>query len=337
MLNFDEKRYLSIQGAAAGVAVELRDTVRTLYTGGMDNVYFLGAGGAGVLMTPAVQMIQRRAALQAYIENAAELVTVGSRRLGDRSLAVIPSLSGTTAEAISAAQYARGRGATVLAFVGDASAPLAKAADICFEVPAADDTSSESFYLQALGLALAILDEEGRCDEYSGIIHDLQRLPQALVAAKRQFEPTAHAVAQAIADDGYHIITGAGPLWTQAWYYGTCILEEMQWIRTRPIHASDFFHGTLELLEPGVSLIVLSGPDQTRPLTERILSWAPSVTDKLTVIDVSTADLPGVSDSTRALVPHVIAAALLERVSAHLEAIRDHPLTTRRYYRRAAY
>ena len=33
----------------------------------------------------------------------------------------------------------------------------------------------------------------------------------------------------------------------------------------------------------------------------------------------------------------MILAALLERVSAHLEVLRDHPLTTRRYYRRMAY
>jgi fructoselysine-6-phosphate deglycase len=33
----------------------------------------------------------------------------------------------------------------------------------------------------------------------------------------------------------------------------------------------------------------------------------------------------------------VILSALLERVSAHLEVLRDHPLTTRRYYRRMAY
>ncbi len=41
-----------------------------------------------------------------------------------------------------------------------------------------------------------------------------------------------------------------------------CILEEMQWIRTRPVHASDFFHGTLELVEKGVSVILFKGEDE---------------------------------------------------------------------------
>ena len=36
------------------------------------------------------------------------------------------------------------------------------------------------------------------------------------------------------------------------------------------------------------------------------------------------------------LAPAVI-ATIMERVSAHLEVLRDHPLTTRRYYKRVAY
>jgi fructoselysine-6-phosphate deglycase len=33
----------------------------------------------------------------------------------------------------------------------------------------------------------------------------------------------------------------------------------------------------------------------------------------------------------------VVLATVLERLSAHLEVLRDHPLTTRRYYRRISY
>ena len=33
----------------------------------------------------------------------------------------------------------------------------------------------------------------------------------------------------------------------------------------------------------------------------------------------------------------VLLATVLERLSAHLEVLRDHPLTTRRYYKRVAY
>ena len=38
-----------------------------------------------------------------------------------------------------------------------------------------------------------------------------------------------------------------------------CILEEMQWKRTRYITSADFFHGTLELVEPGVPVFLFMG------------------------------------------------------------------------------
>ncbi len=58
---------------------------------------------------------------------------------------------------------------------------------------------------------------------------------------------------------------------------------------------------------------------------------------KLTVLDSAGYDLPGLSPQTRVLISPVILAAALERVSAHLEVRRDHPLTTRRYYKRVEY
>jgi len=154
---------------------------------------------------------------------------------------------------------------------------------------------------------------------------------------KRDYEAKALALATAIKDDDYHIITGAGSTWPEAHYYGMCILEEMQWIRTRPVHASDFFHGALELVEEHVSVIVLKGEDETRGLSERVAAFAPRFTEKVHVLDTKEMELPGISEETRALISPVLLATVLERVSAHLEVLRDHPLTTRRYYKQLAY
>jgi fructoselysine-6-phosphate deglycase len=111
----------------------------------------------------------------------------------------------------------------------------------------------------------------------------------------------------------------------------------MQWIRTRPVHANDFFHGTLELVEPGVSVVVLTGEDASRPLSQRVVAFAAERTDKLTVLDTTEIATPGISPAVRALISPILLATVLERVSAHLEVLRDHPLTTRRYYRRVRY
>jgi fructoselysine-6-phosphate deglycase len=169
------------------------------------------------------------------------------------------------------------------------------------------------------------------------VVRELGALPALLVEVKRAFEPQAAKLAATIKNSPYHIISGAGSTWPEAFYYGMCILEEMQWIRTRPVHASDFFHGTLELVEEGVSVILFKGEDSARPLVERVEAFAPGYTDKLAVLDTKEMKLPGISGPVRALLSPVLLACVLERVSAHLEVQRNHPLTTRRYYKKVAY
>lgn len=337
MLNFDEERYVRIQSSAVALAGPLDAAVADLLDKGATNLFFLGAGGAGVLMQPALQLLQRSSTFPAYLENAAELMAVGSANLGAGSIVVIPSLSGTTKEALEINAFAQAKGATVIGLTGNSESPLAQAVDLNFTNEAADDTSSESFYLQSLLIALSILRHRGELAEYDRIVAELGALPQQLLEAKRTFEPEAETLATAFADEGYHIFTAAGASWTEAWYFATCILEEMQWIRTRPVHASDYFHGTLELVEKGVSVVLLKGEGPTRELAERVERFTPTVTDTFTVIDTADFALDGISDDVRALVSHIVHATVLERFSAHLEVARKHPLTIRRYYRRVAY
>jgi fructoselysine-6-phosphate deglycase len=337
VLNFDEARYLRIQSGAVAHAARLHGTIATLLQAGASNLFFVGSGGAGILMAPAAQLLQDRSTFPVHVRMPAELVVSGSVHLGPQSIVVLPSLSGTTSESVEALAYCKDRGATVITLTGHADTPLARDANHSFVNFAEDDTSCESFYLQSLLIALSVMDVRGEITEYDDTVAQLDRLPGLLLEVKRAFEPRAAEVARRIADRDYHIITGAGSTWPEAWYYGMCILEEMQWIRTRPVHASDFFHGTLELVEEGVSVLLLKGEDTTRPLVERVEKFVPSVTDLITVIDSAELDLPGVSGEVRALVSPVLLSAVLERVSAHLEVLRDHPLTTRRYYKRVAY
>jgi fructoselysine-6-phosphate deglycase len=330
-------RFLRVQTGAARLAEPIDAAVSVLLEGGKDNVFFLGTGGAAILMQPAAQLLNAKSVVPAHAPLSAELVIGGSRHLGENSIVVIPSLSGTTKESIAAMDYCKARGATIITMVGNADTPLGKGGDHVFVNAADDETATESFYLQSLFLALSIMRHRDGFAGFASFMEDTARLPEALLAVKRAFDDRAAAFAEEVRDTPWHVITGAGDLWPEAFYYGMCILEEMQWIRTRPVHASDFFHGTLELVEPGVSVILLKGEDEYRPLADRVETFARDITDRLTVFDTAAEDLPGISRETRALISPIVAATMLERVSAHLAEKRNHPLSTRRYYRRVAY
>lgn len=338
MLNFDSDRFLKIQTTAVTSAGDIRTAIAKSLSKGADNVFFLGAGGAGILMQPAYNFLRRSSAFPAYLEITAEFLEEGSVSLGENSIVIVPSLSGTTREALDVIEYVKARGATVLSFTKDSESPVAQASDSTFTVPAADDTSSESFYIQSLYVALAIVAERGEFDGWERVVHELQGLPAGLLKAKTAFEPRAAKLAEQLAaGDDYHIITGAGNVWAEACYYGMCVLEEMQWIRTRPVHASDFFHGTLELVTKGVSVISLKGEDSSRGVSERVEAFVPRVSDRLTIIDSAQFPLDGISDDVRKLLAPAVLATVLERLSTHLERVRRHPLDVRRYYRRLTY
>ncbi|HEV7435042.1 MAG TPA: SIS domain-containing protein [Pseudorhizobium sp.] len=337
MLNFDEQRFLRIQSGATSLRKRINTVISSCLAGGAENVFFLGTGGAAILMQPAAELLRHRSRFPVFLDMPAEIVITGSVHLTSKSIVVMPSLSGTTKESVALLEKLKEIGATVITLVGHEETPLGKGGDHVFVNFAEDDTSCESFYLQSLFIALSIMHHRGEISNYEQLAGELNRMPELLLDVKRAFEPRAEAFAQVFAGSDYHIITGAGNVWPQAFYYGMCILEEMQWIRTRPVHASDFFHGTLELVDKDVSLILFKGEDALRPLAERVESFAPNYTNKLTVLDTAEFDLPGISSEVRALVSPILLATVLERISAHLEVMRNHPLTTRRYYKRVAY
>ena len=337
MLNFDEPRFLRIQSGAVGLAEGLSGAVRARLAAGARNIFFLGSGEAGILMYPAANLLQARSRFGAFTDWAAQIIQTGSAHLGPQSIVVIPSLSGSTAESLAVLEYAKQAGASVITLTGRPDSALARKADYNFSNEAADDTSSESFYLQSLIIVLAIMQQRGEFAGYDATLGQLRQLPQLLVGVKRAAEERAGQLAEAIATRPYHIVTGAGSAWAEAFYYGMCILEEMQWIRTRPVHAADFFHGTLELIEDGVSVLLLKGEDDARPLAERVEAFVPRYGGTATVLDSADYELPGISAPVRALISPVVLATVLERVDAHLEVITGHPLSTRRYYKRVEY
>jgi len=337
MLNFDKDRFVKIQSGAVSIADDARALMGKLLAEGLERVFFMGTGGVQLLTLPAVDLACNSTIFPVVTAFPAQVVLQPPAGLNERALVIIPSLSGTTRESVQLLSFLKEKGVRTLSLTGHKDTPLGLEADYNFTNFAEDDTSSESFYLQTLLIVLALLAERGEYDDFDATAVELKRLPELLVGVKQGYEQAAAALAHEIKDETYHIFTGAGSVWPQSYYYGMCILEEMQWIRTRPVHATDFFHGTLELVEPGVSVFVFKGEDAYRSLSERVENFSRRYTDKVRVLDAASVELPGISAKTRGLISPVILATMLERLSAHLEVLRDHPLTTRRYYKRVEY
>ncbi|TIL84085.1 MAG: SIS domain-containing protein, partial [Mesorhizobium sp.] len=306
MLNFNKDRFVRIQSGGVSIAGEAQLLMRKLLAEGIERLYFMGTGGVQLLTLPAIELAQRRSTFPVSAQYPAQVVLDPPAGLDGNAVVVIPSLSGTTKESVELMAFLKKRGVRTLSLTGHSDTPIAREADHNFTNFAEDDTSSESFYLQTLLIVLALLAERREYDGFDATVAELQLLPGLLADAKASFEDKAAELAAIIKDDAYHIFTGAGSVWPEANYYGMCILEEMQWIRTRPVHAADFFHGTLELVEPGVSVFVLKGEDATRPLADRVETFARRYTDRVRTLDAASVELPGISAKVRSLISPVL-------------------------------
>ena len=227
MLNFDEQRFLKIQSGAVALAPRIDLVVATALAAGAKNLFFLGTGGVAYLMEPAVQLLQRNSSFPVFKDYPAELVLTGSANLTDKSLVVMPSLSGTTKESVAMLEKLKEIGATVVTLVGHAETPLGKGGMHVMTNFAEDDTSSESFYVQSLLVALSVMKARGEIADYQALVDEMPGLPAAFVAAKTAFEHRAEDFARIVAGSDYHLFTAGGNMWPEALYYAPCILEEM--------------------------------------------------------------------------------------------------------------
>jgi fructoselysine-6-phosphate deglycase len=329
MLGFNEPQVREQLASAVALRPQIEELVDQLVERGIDNVLLVGSGGTYAQMWPYEYLARRFSQLPVRAVISRELIESGDAWLGENTLAVFMSVSGTTEDVLLAIDYVKAAGATTLSFTGVPESPIAQ--NVHHTLSSAP--KSWPFDPQLLLLVGRIMNVRGEFPGYDSLADELVHLPDAVIAAAKAADEKAAAFAEAHKDTDYYFLIGGGPLWALTYLYSMCILEEVQWLRTTRVNAAEFFHGSLELLEEDTSVIILQGEDETRPLTDRAEAFAKRVSKDVTVFDTRDYELAGFSPENRGLIAPIVLDAVLGRVSKHLERVRDHSLDLRRYYR----
>jgi len=183
-----------------------------------------------------------------------------------------------------------------------------------------------------------VIYRHGEFADYDRFASQLELLPENLLQAKRQFDPQADKIAAQYHTSDYMMWIGGAEMWGEVYLFSMCILEEMQWKRTKSVSSAEFFHGTLELLEKEVPLFLVKGEGKCRALDDRVERFAQKITDHLVVIDPRDYPLNGIDDAFRwIMAPCVVSTLLVDRLAAHFEHHTGHDLNIRRYYRQFDY
>ena len=300
MLNFDEAKVRQDHQNGVDMIPEVEKVVDQICDEGYDNIFLFGIGGTLLYAGQIMHTAkQLGCSLPLYLENATDFLYEGNKKFTKNSVVVIASLSGNTIEVEAAIDKAHEVGARVIGYVEVPESPLAKKVDHLV-------TTVGGEYYWWYTVVLRFMKNAGEFDAYDKLTSQMKNLPDAVVQ-----------------------------IWAVC--YGMCIMEEMQWMRTRPISAANFFHGTLEVIERDIPVILIKGEDKTRPEMDRVEKFVNTVSAKVTVFDTKNFALPGIDDEFRGILSPIVMRSAFMRLNVHLEHCRRHPIDIRRYYKALKY
>lgn len=295
---------------------------------GFSNIFFIGVGGTITYAWSIGETLKPLTTIEYYAEHAADFNTLGNKKFSKDSLVVVSSSTGDTKEVVEAVEKAKEAGARVIAFVGTPGTPLAEKAD--YYIPGGG-------YPAYYTLFLRLVHNNGEYPEFDEMYANLEKLPELMPSVAEGAEKDAEEFARIHRDDAIQYLIGSGNMWGPTYSYAMCIMEEMQWMRTKSITAGDFFHGTLEVIGRDDSVILFYGEDATRPQMERAEKFLHTICKNVTVFDTAKYELPGIDPKFRGLFSPIVLSGITGRIGVYLEEYGKHPMPIRRYYRKLDY
>jgi fructoselysine 6-phosphate deglycase len=299
----------------------------------INHVYFVACGGSSAIMYPNKYIMDREAKnLTSDVYSSNEFIHRNPRKLGENSLVILCSMSGTTPETVKAAEFARQKGALTVGYTNQPTSPLAQESEFVVKYEWGAESIAFNTNLGLLyQLTMGVLNVVEGNDKFDKMINSLTNLEAVFQKSAKQFESKALQFGQEYKDEKVIYTMASGANYGIAYSYAICILMEMQWIHSNSIHAGEYFHGPFEIIDKEVPFIILLGLDETRPLDERALDFSKKYGEKLVVLDAKDLDLTGIDEELKGYIAPLVLNHVLRKYAEQLAEARNHPLSKRRY------
>ncbi|MCM2535740.1 SIS domain-containing protein [Neobacillus pocheonensis] len=305
----------------------------------INHVYFVACGGSSAIMYPNKYIMDREAKnISSDVYSSNEFIHRNPRKLGENSLVILCSMSGTTPETVNAAEFARQKGALTVGFTNQPTSPLAQESEFVVKYLWGEESIAFNTNLGLLyQLTMGVLNVLEGNDKFDKMINSLSNLQAVFEKSNKQYESKALQFGQDYKDEKVIYTMASGANYGIAYSYAICILMEMQWIHSHAVHSGEYFHGPFEIIDKDVPFIILLGLDETRPLDERALDFSKKYGEKLVVLDAKDLDLTGIDEELKGYLAPLVLNNVLRRYAEQLADARNHPLSKRRYMWKVEY
>jgi glucosamine--fructose-6-phosphate aminotransferase (isomerizing) len=260
----------ALQQALGDLDLTPLEPLKRLIAGGQIDRILITGMGASLHGTYPAWLYLANAGLPAYWVDAAELLYYMQGMITPKTLLWVISQSGRSAELLHLlSPGALPKPKMLFALTNDLSSPLAKAADLTLHINAPVElTVSTRTYLNTLAISqlsallLAGLDVQAGLDQ-------LQSAGEMLAGYLAGWQAQVEMLMEKVGLPPSLVILGRGPSLAAA-HTGALVQAEAAKYPALALHAAEFRHGPLELIRPGLSVMVLAGTGDTAHLNRRL-------------------------------------------------------------------
>ena len=240
----------------------------------INDIYIVACGTAYNAGLIGKYVIENIANIRVRVDIASEF-RYNEQFINDKTLVILVSQSGETADTLAAQKLAKTKGCRILSITNVVGSSVARNSDDVFYTLAGPEiavastkaytTMLAAFYM--IGIELAKLKREISIDEYHEIVELLKKLPQK-VEETLKTEEKCIEIAEKIKNAKSAFYIGRG-LDDSVGKEGALKLKEISYIYTESFAAGELKHGTIALIEENTPVIAVLTQDK---LLEKTIS-----------------------------------------------------------------
>ncbi|MDD3173426.1 MAG: SIS domain-containing protein [Herbinix sp.] len=302
--------------------------------GQIDEVYFIACGGSLIDLYSSAYFVEREStSMHSSWIPSKEFLLAPPKHFGKSSLVFICSHTGNTKETVQAAEFAKEKGAYVIAYTHNESSKCANAEFNPIIYRWEEDTPEEE---KPMCLTYSILNELMHRQEADYQLYDMMKdgiakIDSIIRAAQKKVLNRTWVFAEKYAQEPFLYIMSSGASYAQAYGFAICSLQEMQWMDCCYLNCAEYFHGPFEVTDEDHLYILMMSRGKTREIDERALTFLCKYGKKYEVIDSNEFGLDVIDDTCVDYFNAPLFYAMTVSYRTALQNKRRHPLDMRRY------
>ncbi len=228
-----------------------------------DKIHIVACGTAYHSGALAKYLLEDKLRIPVEVEVASEY-RYRNPIVNDRTLMIVVSQSGETADTLAALRLARSKGASVLALTNSRDSSIARESDMVIYLKAGPEiavASTKAYTNMVAAFYILLIDGMRQRDDISAEVvldytSDLIKLPEMIRKLSQQSKEQIKMIASKYAQKKNIFFIGRNTDYTLA-LEGALKLKEISYIHAEAYPAGELKHGTLALIEENVPVVAL--------------------------------------------------------------------------------